>query len=125
MEFFLGNCIDQLDFMESLVQPDLLRTRIRLWSEDETALGHLLPKSRNILGAVLYRGEVPRGDAARVVNAGERQARRIVSRLLDAGVLVSESSRAPLRLAFPAALAARWMPGLFPEKEDSRRWVQT
>jgi hypothetical protein len=117
MEFFLGNCIDQLDFMESLVQPDLLRTRIRLWSEDETALGHLLPKSRNILGAVLYRGEVPRGDAARVVNAGERQARRIVSRLLDAGVLVSESSRAPLRLAFPAALAARWMPGLFPEKE--------
>ena len=30
------------------------------------------------------------------------------------GVLVSESSRAPLRLAFPAALASRWMPGLFP-----------
>jgi hypothetical protein len=23
---------------------------------------------------------------------------------------------APLRLAFPAAFAARWMPGLFPEK---------
>ena len=31
------------------------------------------------------------------------------------GALVSESSRAPLRLAFPASLAARWMPGLFPD----------
>jgi hypothetical protein len=36
--------------------------------------------------------------------------------LLDLGVLVSESTRAPLRLAFPAALAPRWMPGLFPER---------
>jgi hypothetical protein len=26
------------------------------------------------------------------------------------------SPRAPLRLVFPAALASRWMPGLFPEK---------
>jgi hypothetical protein len=27
------------------------------------------------------------------------------------------SPRAPLRLAFPAQLASRWMPGMFPEKE--------
>jgi len=65
---------------------------------------------------VLYRGELPRGEAANVTGGSERNARRTVSALIDAGVLVSESSRAPLRLAFPAALAARWMPGLFPEK---------
>lgn len=116
-EFFLGICIDRVNFMESLVQPDRLRTRIRLWAEEETALGHLLPKSSNILEAVLYRGELPRGDAAGVVNTGDRQARRIVSAVLESGVLVSESTRAPLRLAFPAALASRWMPGLFPQKE--------
>ncbi len=115
-EFFLGICIDQVDFMEGLVQPDRLRTRIRLWAEEEMALGHLPPKSANILEAVLYRGELGRGDAAGVVNTGERQARRIVSALLEHGVLVSDSPRAPLRLAFPAALASRWMPGLFPEK---------
>jgi hypothetical protein len=50
------------------------------------------------------------------VGTGERQARRIVSALLEKQVLVSESPRAPLRLAFPAGLAMRWMPGLFPEK---------
>ena len=114
--FFLSVCIDQVDFMESLVQPDRLRTRILMWAEEEIRLGHLPPKSGSILEAVLYRGELPRGNADAVVGTGERQARRIVSALLDKEVLVSESSRAPLRLAFPAALASRWMPGLFPEK---------
>jgi len=114
--FFLGISIDQVDFMESLVQPDRLRARILLWAEEEIRLGHLPPKSGNILEVVLYRGELPRGGAAAVVGTAERQARRIVSALLDKEVLVSESPRAPLRLAFPAALAARWMPGLFPEK---------
>ena len=65
---------------------------------------------------MLYRGELPRGDAAGAVGAGERHARRIVSALIERGVLASDSARAPLRLVFPAALASRWMPGLFPEK---------
>jgi hypothetical protein len=47
---------------------------------------------------------------------GDRQSRRVVSALIERGVLQFESSRAPLRLAFPAALASRWMPGLFPEQ---------
>ena len=114
--FFLSVCIDQISFMEGLVQPDRLRTGILLWAEEEIRLGSLPRKSGTILEAVLYRGELPRGDADTVVGTGERQARRIVSALVDKGVLVSESSRAPLRLTFPAALAWRWMPGLFPEK---------
>ena len=76
----------------------------------------LPPKSGSILAAVLYRGELPRADAAGVVGVGERHARRIVSALVERGVLASQSPRAPLRLVFPAALASRWMPGLFPEK---------
>ena len=115
-EFFLGICIDQVDFMESLVQLDRLRTRIRMWAEEEIRLGNLPVKSENILEAVLYRGELPRGGAAGVVNTGDRQARRVVSALLEHGVLASDSPRAPLRLVFPAQLASRWMPGLFPDK---------
>lgn len=52
------------------------------------------------------------------IGTGERQARRIVSSLLDKGVVVPETTRAPLRLAFAAALASRWMPGLFPERRS-------
>jgi len=112
--FFLSTCLDQVSFMEGLMQPDSLRARILLWAEEEIRLNHLPPKSGVILEAVLYRGELPRGDAAGIVGTGERQARRVVSALIERGVLVSESSRAPLRLAFPATLASRWMPGLFP-----------
>jgi len=116
--FFLELCIDQVKFMEELVQPDRLRTRIILWTEEEIRLGHLSPKSGSVLEAVLYRGELPRGDAPSIVGTGDRQARRIVSSLVDKGVLTSESPRAPLRLAFPATLASRWMPGLFPERTE-------
>jgi Fic family protein len=75
-----------------------------------------LGAGRAVKTEAIYRGELPRGDADAVVGTGERQARRIVSALLDKGVLVSDSSRSPLRLTFPAALASRWMPGLFPEQ---------
>ena len=112
--FFLTVCIDQVKFMEGLMQPDQLRTRILTWADEEERLGNLPPKANNILEALLYRGELPRGEAAAIIGTGERQARRVVSSLIDLGVVTSESTRAPLRLAFPAALASRWMPGLFP-----------
>ena len=115
-DFFLRTCLDQVTFMETLMQPDRLRARILLWAEEEVRIGELPPKSGNILEAVLYRGELPRADAAGIVGASDRHARRIVSALAERGVLISDSPRAPLRLVFPAALASRWMPGLFPEK---------
>jgi len=116
--FFLTACIDQVNFMKSLVRPEELRARILLWAEEEIRLGHLPAKSGNLMEAVLYRGEIPRGETPAVLGTGERQARRIVSSLLESGVLTSERPTAPLRLAFPATLASRWLPGLFPEKTD-------
>ncbi|WBX83817.1 Fic family protein [Sphingosinicella microcystinivorans] len=115
--YFLKTCIDQVDFMTSLVEPTRFRTRIHRWIEEEAALGKLPAKAGTIIDAILYRGELPRGELESVVGTGDRQARRVAATLLDLGVLVSESSRAPLRLAFPATLASRWMPGLFPDKD--------
>lgn len=115
-QFFLGVCIDQVKFMEGLMQPEQLRARILTWAEEQIRLGKLPPKANNILDALLYRSKLPRGDAAAIVGTGERQARRVVSALIDQGVVTSESTRAPLHLAFPANLASPWMPGLFPER---------
>ena len=115
-KFFLNLCIDQVTFMEGLIQPDHLRVRIRAWADDEIKLGALPQRAGSLLDAVLYRGELPRGEADAVVGTGVRQARRIVSALLEKGVLAADNPRAPLRLVFPASLAGRWMPGLFPEQ---------
>jgi hypothetical protein len=54
-EFFLKTCIDQVSFMESLMQPDRLRTRILLWAEEEIKLKNLRPRSGRVLEALLYR----------------------------------------------------------------------
>jgi Fic family protein len=114
--FFLESCLDQVKFMEERGQPDRLRDRILLWVEEELRAGTLPQKAGRILEAILYRGELPRGDVPELLGASDRHARRIVSALIERDVLVSDSTRAPLRLAFPAKLAPRWMPGLFPER---------
>jgi Fic family protein len=116
-EFFLKTCIDQVDFMESLIEPERLRKRIEIWIEEEAKLGHLNPKVGAIVGAILYRGELPRGEVSDLLGAmTDRHSRRLLEPLTKSGVLLAESTRAPLRLGFPAALAGRWMPGLFPEQ---------
>lgn len=114
--FFLETCLDQVNFMEDLVRPDKLRARISLWIDEEIKLGSLHEKSGLILDAILYRGELPRSEVAELLGVSARTASRIVSGLVGHGVVTSESSKAPLHITFPAKLAPRWMPGLFPEQ---------
>lgn len=114
--FFLTTCIDQVNFMSSLLEPNRLRERILFWA-NETIRNKKLPlKSDRILEAILYRGELPRVDVAKILDMSDRHARRIVSALIEENILKASSTRAPLALAFPAKLAPYWMPGLFPEK---------
>ena len=114
--FFLEVCLDQVDFVERLVQPERLRGRVVTWAGGETRVGVLPHGAAAVLEAVLFRGELPRGDVPTILGASRRQARRVTAALVEHGALVSASHRAPLRLAFPATLAPHWLPGLFPDR---------
>ncbi|ETX26828.1 Fic family protein [Roseivivax isoporae] len=116
--FFLRICIDQVEFMEGLMRPDRLRDRILIWAEEEMRIGALPPKSDAVLKAVLYQGQIARGEVEGILGTSSRTARRVTSALLEAGTLSSASTRAPLKLAFPAKYAGRWMPGLFPDQGE-------
>lgn len=113
-QFFLEACIDQITFMEKLMQPDLLRTRILHWAQEEIQMGELSPHSAQIIEAILYRSEIPRAEIPIVLNVTDRHARRITSSLIAKGIITSDTPKSPIKLAFPASLASRWMPGLFP-----------
>ncbi len=113
--FFLQTCIDQVIFMEGLMKPDRLRDRIMIWAEEEMRSGALPAKADTVLKAVLLQSTLSRADAVALLGVNERTARRVTSALIDSGALTSTSTRAPLQLAFPAKLAGRWMPGLFPD----------
>lgn len=114
--FMLETAIDQVEFMRALVAPDALRARILAWADEEIKADRLAPRSGQVLEAILYRGELPRADIPNLLGVSERQARRVTTGLQKAGVVTAASTRAPLRLTFLARLAARWMPGLFPEQ---------
>ena len=114
--FFLEACIDQVSFMEELMKPERLRDRIMIWAEEQIRADALPPKSDIVLKTILYQGELQRGDVAPLLGLSDRAARRVTAALLDIGAVTSESTRAPLSLAFPAKFADRWMPGLFPEE---------
>ncbi len=104
--------------MEGLMQPTTLATRIKLWAEEEIRHGRLPERASVVLAVLLSRGELLRSEMAGIVGQSERHTRRVVSALMRRGVLDSDSTRAPLRLRFPASVASRWMPGLFPDKFD-------
>jgi Fic family protein len=116
--FFLRTCLDQVRFMEELMQPEKLRTRIRLWAEEERMSAGLHERAGDVLDVILYRGELRRSEVATLLGTSPRTASRVIADLLKRGVVRSETERGPLHIAFPAKLASRWMPGLFPEQRE-------
>jgi Fic family protein len=118
--FFLQICIDQVEFMKNLMQPDELRARILTWAEEEVRLGSFAKPGVAIMEAVLFRGELPRADVAALIQGSDRTASRLTAQLNEFGVITSASSKAPWRLSLPATLAQRWFPGLYPASAPPR-----
>lgn len=114
VEFFLRTCIDQVEFMRTLMQVERLRDRILIWAEEEMRGGRLPPKSDVVLRSLLFQGRLERGEVVSLLGMSDRAGRRVTSALLKTGAITSASSRSPLYVAFPAKYAERWVPGLFP-----------
>jgi Fic family protein len=115
-KFFLEVCIDQIKFMSDLMRPALLRERILKWAEEEMTYGHLPPKSSRVLDAILFKGSLPKSEVADVLGQSDRSARAATNALSKHGINTSAGVRADWQLAFPAKLAPRIAPGLFPEQ---------
>jgi Fic family protein len=114
-KFFLEVCIDQTTFMSELMQPKSLRDRILKWAEEETSYGRLPNKSPRILDAILFRGSLPKSEVASVLDQSARSARDATSALSKQGIITSAGPRDDWQIAFPARLAPRIAPGLFPD----------
>ena len=112
--FFLRTCIDQVEFMHSLLQPGELLRRMKLYTDDEVAAGRLPARSMSLLREALLMGEFARGKAPEITGYQERRGRQILTTLLNKGLLVSKGPRAPVRLGFPLAVVERWFPRLYP-----------
>ncbi len=112
-EFFLKNCIDQVQFMRSCIEPQQLHGRIAVYLQKEMAATRLLPGSDRAIAAVLHAGELERGRAAAASGYRERQARKVLQGLLATGLLVADTPKGAVRVGFPSRLLERYFPKLF------------
>ena len=113
-EFFLQVSIDQVDFMESLLQPTELLRRIEIFVEDEVRAGRLARGSYPVLREAVLAGNLDRSLARQLTGFRERMGRTVISRLLEKGLLTSAGPKEPLRLGFPLDVVERWFPKLYP-----------
>lgn len=118
-DFFIDQAIDQIRFMESLIETNTLLTRIEIHVEEEVRAKRLQRGSFQVLREAVLAGEVERSKIPMLTGYEERGARNVTSALADRGMLTATSHRAPLRLAFPSDVAERWFPGLYPANAGS------
>lgn len=106
---------DQIAFMEQLLDLDSLERRIEHYVH--LVDPQVAPEADRVfclLREALLRGEFPRGEAARIVNASERTGRTVLTLAIQAGLLVSDTPKAPVRLGLPAKVHEIYFPQLFP-----------
>lgn len=113
-DFFLTVCIDQVEYMRSILEPNELLRRIGLYCRDEVDAGRMMKGSFNLLREALLAGSFERGRAPEITGYADRQARKVLKSLLDRGMLLSDSPKGGVRLGFPVEVLEFWLPRLYP-----------
>jgi Fic family protein len=114
VDFIFDVAIDQIGYMSQLLEIDSLLDRLSQYVDILAARGALDASAKYILGEVLLRGEVARGEIPRITGKPDRTARRITQSLLKMELLTSESTLSPLRMNFPMKAVPYIFPALFP-----------
>lgn len=120
-KFFLERSVDQIRFMSGLLEPTTLLTRMEIYIEEEVRTKRLFRGSFEVLREAVLSGEVERSKIPGLTQFEERGARKVTAELVDRGMLTATTHRAPLRIAFPADVAERWFPNLYPANAGSQQ----
>ena len=111
--FFLETCLDQVVFMEGLLEPEDFLRRIEIHVTEETHANRLPKGSLPLIREAIMMGEFARGRAPEITGYQERQARTVLNKLIQMRWLVSPTPRSPVRLGFPVDVVERWFPRLY------------
>jgi hypothetical protein len=80
----------------------------------EDRVGRLLKETFPLLREALLAGSFDRGKATVITGYQERQARKVLSSLLEKELLVYNSPKGAVNLGFPIDVVERWFPKLYP-----------
>jgi Fic family protein len=124
--FFLDVCLDQAEYMTSMLRLGEFLPRLEKYAamranglvvdEKGQTAPPLHPRAAHVLREAAILGELPRGKVFEIIEMSERSGRNVLKSLLNEGLLISSSEwhRSAVRLGFPAHAAGYWFPNLFP-----------
>jgi Fic family protein len=114
-EFFLESMLDQIQFMDELLDLTNLERRIENHFDRE----HTLDGARStepalrVIIEVLRQGELARGKVGTLIGKSERTATTLLKKLQEAGYLKSEGPKKPVSIAFPDNFRDSCFPRLY------------
>lgn len=112
--FFLQTAIDQIDFMQKLLDTPNLMQRIEHYAHSQIQAKKLPKGSVIVLKEALLHGLVERNSIQNLTGYADRQSRNIVSSLVKAGLLGSDTPYGSLYLCFPQEIVEFYFPQLYP-----------
>ena len=104
--------------MGQLLALEGMVNRIAGYAERRESAKELFHGSALVLREIFLRGEIPRGDVARIIGASLRTALKVTGQLLSQRLVISGSPKGSLRLGFPADAAGHYFPNLYPAGSD-------
>ncbi len=117
--FFLETCLDQVQFMHGMLRLNEMRTRLEALLTFESAHGHpsIGPTAADALHYTFLSGPIERSRFIALLGMPERSGRRLLSALLEYGLLRSDSPKGPVIFTVPFRALRFLFPALWPEAE--------
>ncbi len=113
VDYFLRVCEDQLEYMTRMLALDSMKEKIKAAVLVEAAKGQVRQEVALPIFHVFAAGPVTRGEFIQMTGLGERTGRAALSAALKCGLVESETSRAPIRFAFPLDALPVLLPALY------------
>jgi len=123
--YFLDVCLDQVRFMRGRLDLATLKDRLKAlllalqatpW-QIGSERSQVKPEALEPLHYVAMAGPLDRSRFVTMTGLGERTGRRVLTALLDYGVLTATTTRAPVEFAIPFMSLRYLFPSLWPEAE--------
>ena len=116
VEYFLDICADQVGFMDRMLELAGMKRRIEALIVFRSAHDKAVrPEAILPLYHLFAAGPLTRREFTQMTGLGERTARSLISRLLQDGLLESDSASGPVRWGLPLDSLQFLFPGLYPE----------
>lgn len=120
IDYVLGICTDQVDFMTSLLSLDGMKNRMAAclaYEENVVKEGVRTESLRALHYLFASQAELDRADFKAMLGLGDRLASAQISALIKRGLVESDSPHGKLRLGVPQHALRFYFPRLWPEAE--------